>query len=66
MKVDKEQKKVCDTCGGTGDIGFFQGESRFMLTREECPACCGLGHILLDDKTETTDNSDTDCGIDIK
>lgn len=61
MKADEEQKKVCDTCGGTGEIGFFQGESRFMLTREECPVCCGLGHIVFDDNAETTDNPDTDC-----
>jgi len=40
-----EQKKVCNTCGGSGEIGFFQGESRFFITREECPACCGLGYM---------------------
>lgn len=39
-------KKVCNTCGGSGEIGYFQGESRFFITREECPACCGLGYML--------------------
>ena len=41
-----EDKKTCNTCGGSGEIGFFQGESRFFITREECPACCGLGYVL--------------------
>ena len=41
-----EEKKVCQTCGGIGEIGFFQGESRFFITREECPACCGCGYVL--------------------
>jgi len=39
-------KKVCNTCGGSGEIGYFQGESRFFITREECPACFGLGYVL--------------------
>ncbi|WP_319585439.1 hypothetical protein [uncultured Desulfobulbus sp.] len=43
-----ESKKMCNTCGGSGEIGFFQGESRFFITREECPACLGLGYILED------------------
>ncbi len=39
-------KPVCPSCGGSGEICFFQGESRFLLTREECPACLGLGYLL--------------------
>jgi hypothetical protein len=46
-----ESKNVCNTCGGSGEIGFFQGESRFFITREECPACCGLGYILEDQES---------------
>lgn len=46
--MDAEEKKVCQTCGGSGEIGFFQGESRFFITREECPACCGCGYVLED------------------
>ncbi len=41
-----ENKPVCPSCGGSGEICFFQGESRFLLTREECPACLGLGYLL--------------------
>ncbi len=47
--MGEEGKKVCQTCGGSGEIGFFQGESRFFITREECPACCGCGYVLEDD-----------------
>lgn len=39
-------KNVCNTCGGSGEIGSFQGVSRFFITREECPACFGLGYLL--------------------
>lgn len=38
------RKTVCNTCGGSGEIGYFQGESRFFITREECPACFGVGY----------------------
>ena len=47
-----EQKKVCNTCGGSGEIGYFLGESRFFITREECPACFGVGFIDEDDRAE--------------
>jgi len=44
--MDKEARKICNTCGGNGEIGYFQGESRFFITREECPACYGVGSVL--------------------
>jgi DnaJ-class molecular chaperone len=47
-----EPRKVCNTCGGSGEIGFFQGESRFFITREECPACLGLGYVLEDQEPD--------------
>lgn len=50
-----ESKKVCNTCGGSGQIGYFQGESRFFITREECPACFGLGYVLADREPGETD-----------
>lgn len=56
-----ESKKVCNTCGGSGQIGFFQGESRFFITREECPACFGLGYVLADQEPgETNRGPDTE------
>ncbi len=33
----------CPACGGSGQTSFFQGESRFLLTWEECAECCGTG-----------------------
>lgn len=39
-------KKTCEYCGGTGQISYFQGVSRFLLTTEECPDCAGLGRCL--------------------
>jgi len=37
------EKNICQGCGGSGQISFFQGESRFLLTMEECPECFGTG-----------------------
>ena len=46
-------KKTCEICGGSGQISYFQGESRFLLTTEECPECSGLGYRLdAEDKAE--------------
>jgi len=45
-------KKECPACGGTGQTGFFQGVSRFLLTWEECPQCFGTG--LLEPGPEDT------------
>lgn len=39
----KKQKKICDVCGGTGQINFFKGVSRFLLSAEECSECAGTG-----------------------
>ena len=52
-----DEKKICNTCGGSGEIGFFQGESRFFITREECPACCGLGYVLEDEEPDRAADS---------
>jgi DnaJ-class molecular chaperone len=42
-------KETCPTCGGSGQICFFQGVSRFLLSAEECPSCTGLGVVMADD-----------------
>ncbi|MDW7771355.1 MAG: hypothetical protein SCH71_00535 [Desulfobulbaceae bacterium] len=41
----KKIKKTCPSCGGSGQICFFQGVSRFLLTMEECPECIGIGYL---------------------
>ncbi len=47
-------KRTCDQCHGTGVRYYFKGESRFLLSQEECPACCGFGYI--ETTTENTEN----------
>ena len=45
-KQDALKKETCQTCGGSGQVSSFQGVSRFLLSWEECPECCGLGYIV--------------------
>ncbi len=59
-KKERKRQPPCPTCGGSGQISFFQGESRFLLTSEECPACFGLGHLLPDDDTGRDGNRTAD------
>lgn len=40
------ERAPCPACGGSGQLGFFKGVSRFLLTVEECPECAGLGYLL--------------------
>ena len=37
------ERLPCPACGGSGQLSSFKGESRFLLTVEECPLCCGNG-----------------------
>ncbi len=41
----EQQPRPCPACGGSGQLSFFKGESRFLLSVEECPVCCGLGYV---------------------
>lgn len=45
-----KQNRPCPGCGGSGQSSYFAGASRFMLTWEDCPDCCGTGVVL--DETE--------------
>jgi len=40
-----KKKRICPVCGGSGQLSFFKGVSRFLLTMEECPECSGIGHL---------------------
>ena len=42
---ERLMRKICEECHGTGERCHFKGESRFLLSRDECPACCGLGFV---------------------
>ncbi|NTV13653.1 MAG: hypothetical protein HGA96_06965 [Desulfobulbaceae bacterium] len=39
-------REPCPGCGGSGQVSFFKGVSRFLLSCEECPECAGLGFRL--------------------
>ena len=41
-----EKKKFCEVCGGTGQVSYFKGVSRFLLSNDECEACAGTGYEL--------------------
>lgn len=45
-------REPCPGCGGSGQISYFKGVSRFLLTCEECPECAGLGFRLAPDPAE--------------
>jgi len=53
----KEQKRICEICGGTGQVSFFQGVSRFLLSTDECDACAGTGLLLRQDRDEAEKDS---------
>jgi DnaJ-class molecular chaperone len=40
------ENQPCPSCGGSGQISYFAGVSRFLLSFEECPGCAGLGYLL--------------------
>lgn len=52
-------QQTCDQCHGTGLRCYFKGESRFILSQEECPACSGLGYIEVADAEPHQQNSTT-------
>lgn len=38
-------RKTCNGCGGSGQISFFRGVSRFVMDWDDCPDCFGTGYI---------------------
>ena len=48
----EEQNKICDICGGTGQLSYFKGVSRFLLSHDECPDCAGTGFQLYPDESK--------------
>lgn len=40
------EREPCPGCGGSGQISYFKGVSRFLLSCEECSECAGLGFRL--------------------
>ncbi len=48
-------KESCKVCNGSGQLSYFKGESRFLLSWEECPECSGLGYILSEEEDNKSD-----------
>lgn len=42
-------KKICELCEGSGQISYFKGVSRFVVSWDECPECGGLGFVFAND-----------------
>jgi len=38
-------RKPCPGCGGSGQIAFFRGVSRFVMDWDDCPDCLGTGYV---------------------
>ncbi|WP_136809172.1 hypothetical protein [Desulfosediminicola flagellatus] len=52
-------KKTCEGCGGSGQISFFRGVSRFVMDWDDCPDCLGTGYVQEpDDQPTSTDTPD--------
>lgn len=56
------KKKECEVCNGSGQVSFFKGESRFVVSWEDCPQCLGVGFQEVDAEQEgnepKSDNGD--------
>jgi DnaJ-class molecular chaperone len=58
--------KPCELCHGTGQRCYFGGESRFVLTWQDCPECFGTGEVpdqpepSPDRRSDAPDNVSTD------
>lgn len=53
---ESNMKKTCELCHGTGQRCYFKGESRFILSQDECPGCCGMGYV--DDEVSDANRPD--------
>lgn len=59
MNIENSKiKQPCEFCNGTGQISYFQGESRFLLTHDECQDCNGTGLSEKDSVDDTSADQD--------
>ncbi len=56
----EEQNKICDICGGTGQLSYFKGVSRFLLSQDECSECAGTGFQLDSDESKIKNSNPTE------
>jgi len=50
-------------CGGSGQTSYFAGESRFILTWEDCPDCSGTGLLLAENDEKEQASSERTNGL---
>ena len=53
-------KKLCAVCEGSGQISYFKGVSRFVVSWDECPECAGLGYIISDNDDGESEEENTE------
>ena len=51
-------RKTCTNCNGSGQVSFFKGESRFILSWEDCPECAGMGFVIPVEDPPLQDNDE--------
>lgn len=49
--------KTCEGCGGSGQIAFFRGVSRFVMDWDDCPDCLGTGYVQEQDDHSASPNN---------
>ena len=59
MTNQPAQPPPCPGCGGSGQTGFFNGESRFLMSWVDCPDCAGTGVLLQEDPRAENPNRDS-------
>ncbi len=54
MKRGKESmKEPCPVCEGSGQVSYFGGVSRFVITWDDCPECLGSGVALPEEEEKS-------------
>ena len=54
-----EDQTTCPHCGGSGQLGGFRGESRFVISWDECFFCNGTGYVTDETNPEYNNNRDS-------
>ena len=58
-KCQNCMKKTCEICDGTGQVSYFKGVSRFLLSWEDCPECNGSGiQVVADEVADSGDREE--------
>ncbi len=53
-------RRTCPGCNGSGQVSCFKGESRFLLSQEDCPECGGMGFLISDEDGPSQKDDEAD------